>query len=396
MLLPSHPSRASTGNLARLEVWFLGLSLKQRAALSLVGLAGLAGAGAFFFSQFTQARGIVDLAFSRIMLAGLLVVGFLMCLLVFVQLWRRRLAIPLAITFPLLGVIGLDSWAPKSPNPKLSFGAQVWHGEVTNVKTMYGIQWKPNYSATTLSLLNTAAFVVENVDFTIGADTNFVAVSQSSAVNGLQIRDEFFQGQLSHLEYKDAAGHTHSIPLSSKTSMTRRFHIHCPRLESHESLSLLVASVDISNNGAISDNPRELDFIEAEGSFETTTIDGTKRFPIKWRQDFRKLASADNPETANIKLGEFANEGMQTSIRCFQSGDETTCETLRDAWVQRVCDYLDSQLGHIACVAVRSQLLVVEGQLPQIPPPRFLDIGFRMQTQVQRLRDIAKTLRNGK
>lgn len=87
---------------------------RVRIAFSAAGVVTLWWTGGqWFLSQFTQARGIVDLAYSRVMLGGLWVVGSLMFFVVAGQLWRKRIAIPVSLTVPLLIVVGLDKWAPK-------------------------------------------------------------------------------------------------------------------------------------------------------------------------------------------------------------------------------------------------------------------------------------------
>jgi preprotein translocase subunit SecG len=59
------------------------MSLPARIIISVLGLGSLFGVASFFFSQFTQARNIVNnLAYSRVMLAGLYLVLALMLLVV--------------------------------------------------------------------------------------------------------------------------------------------------------------------------------------------------------------------------------------------------------------------------------------------------------------------------
>src|SRR5439155_15151996 len=89
------------------------LTRKLRVGISLTGIVILCGPLGWFLSQFTQVRGIVDIGYSRLMLAGLWATLSLMFFIIAGQLWKKRISIPASLFLALVIVLWLDWWAPK-------------------------------------------------------------------------------------------------------------------------------------------------------------------------------------------------------------------------------------------------------------------------------------------
>jgi hypothetical protein len=109
-----------SGAVEQAFVWYEKMPKTGRIVSSLVGIGTLFSFGSLFFSQFTQARNVVNnLEYSRVMLGLLYVVLVLMFLVPTVQIWRCKYALTVSLAAPLIVVIALDIWAPK-PHPAVS------------------------------------------------------------------------------------------------------------------------------------------------------------------------------------------------------------------------------------------------------------------------------------
>lgn len=106
--------------LQKVHAWWIRLSPVQRVVVSVAGLGALCAAGSFSLSQFDQARGIVNLAYSRFWLACFSGVAFLAVFLVTAQVLRRlRVSVLLSVLVAVAIFIVLDRLfpMPSTENP---------------------------------------------------------------------------------------------------------------------------------------------------------------------------------------------------------------------------------------------------------------------------------------
>jgi hypothetical protein len=126
-------------SILRIGQWSVSFTRRVRIALSLAGLAMLCAPGSYFLSEFNQARGIVNLEYSRVWLFGLCVVIFLAFWLVSGQLFKRQTySLLLSLFVAVSAFAGIDRWAPKPLPPPSRYYPWL---EYTSVSNEHGIQF---------------------------------------------------------------------------------------------------------------------------------------------------------------------------------------------------------------------------------------------------------------
>lgn len=125
-LVPSEssqpPERRTSARASQLIIghYRIALTPKVRWALSLGAILVLSQPASWFVSEFTQARGITSLVYSRLILVGLGICVTAMIFVIFTNICTRRLAAFWSFLIALVSMIGLDRIAPPQPSaPKL-------------------------------------------------------------------------------------------------------------------------------------------------------------------------------------------------------------------------------------------------------------------------------------
>jgi hypothetical protein len=157
-----------------------------------------------------------------------------------------------------------------------------------------GITWDKHYSDVRLDITN-GPVLIQNVDLSIRLDIQIAAVGQISEFPGVTIfpADEMPAIWLEGTDEKGQPITVPIVPTPSNMVGSVVYRVHCDKLFSGATLHLVIATVAMNPMTAKGEMPDQLFApkraprkIQVKGTYETSGVDGIKRFPIEFSYTF--------------------------------------------------------------------------------------------------------------
>jgi len=236
--------------------------------------------------------------------------------------------------------------APDAFSKGLLLDANIGPGMYGDGIDVYGISWKDYYTEVQIELHDVSPAPLDNIDITIEPDTYIVRVVQVTDNPCVHIEDP-----VSRSSYGFTNSSRHYL---TKTTFdwVKSYRVTCNQLLQDRIIRLLVAVTDLGDVGGTptKDDP---EFVTVTGSYETSPVDGLKRYPIKWTHRFAPIVPADSRDVEITKLRAFEQSGAELS-NAVGSFWERRARYRR--WTDTTGEYLDKELGHSYRVKFQAQM----------------------------------------
>jgi len=190
-----------------------------------------------------------------------------------------------------------------------------------------GIKWQSNYVDVRLIVTNAANVSLDNIDMRVQLDTSLAAVSQLTTIPGVSIDSD--QGPVIPLtlEGVDPAGKPVALPFApTGLQISPIYRIFCKQLPANRYIHLTLASVAMyptTGRGASLRLPdkmfaakRNPKFIRVTGHYETSSVDGSRRYPLDWTEEYK-----EPPASSAVK-----GQSASSQFRSVPSTDQARVE----------------------------------------------------------------------
>jgi hypothetical protein len=169
----------------------------------------------------------------------------------------------------------------------LDFSCRVRDGWYAPGTAFAGIQWRKEFVDVRLHVQNRANVPIENVDLEVRFDTSLAGIGQTTDV--AMERDIAQSMRMDAIRVGIMGEEAPDFPISGNPEV---FHVSSPNsgrirlpvIPRSFTVELVLATVAMS---ASEDNRIAPEWIEITGHYETTPVDGGKRYPVNFRQQFR-------------------------------------------------------------------------------------------------------------
>jgi hypothetical protein len=180
---------------------------------------------------------------------------------------------------------GLEFQATVIPGP----------GEYPEGTEIAGIKWRKEFTDVRVTISNILDVPVEKLDLLVGFDIHIAGMGQlGTAVQGVSASPGNASVDVISLKGLDPDGKPMQIPaVPAGPGFVPVYHIMCQRLSARGQIKLVVATIALNSFAGgmpakLFADKRPPKLIRIGGSYETGPVDGAKRYPSRYVQEFIK------------------------------------------------------------------------------------------------------------